>query len=187
MASLKNLTLRFGYDVKLMNAGIVAVAKALMPLRDSLAALRLDFGFTTIKEKQSTDATMACLGRALSRFTALRTLDLDLDCALSDPNGVIGLGVHLACLPIAEMSLPLFNKNGDCHCGLLVDRARQCLVPNSNYPQLGNACLHCLPDANAIAGVDARAAVPPDTGVNLGAAARRSACPRARSRPAGPL
>ena len=60
MASLKNLTLRFGYDVELMNAGIVAVAKALMPLRDSLAALRLDFGFTTIKEKQSTDATMAC-------------------------------------------------------------------------------------------------------------------------------
>ena len=72
MASLKNLTLRFGYDVELMNAGIVAVAKALMPLRDSLAALRLDFGFTTIKEKQSTDATMACLDAA-GRFTALRT------------------------------------------------------------------------------------------------------------------
>ena len=98
-----------------------------------------------------TAATMACLGRALSSFSALRTLDLDLDCAVSDPNGVVSLGVHLACLPIAQMSLPSFNEKADCHCGLRVDKARQCLVPNSNYPQLGNDCLPCLSNANATA------------------------------------
>jgi len=151
MASLTNLTLRFGYDVELRYAGIVAVAKALTPLRHSLTALRLGFGFTTIKEQQGSDSSLACLGRALGSFTALRTLDLDLDCAVSDPNGVMSLGVHLACLPIAEMSLPAFTKEADCHCGLVVDRPRQCLIPNSNYPQLGDACLHCLPDANATA------------------------------------
>ena len=50
---------------------------------------------------------------------------------------------------MGSSTAPRFNKKADCHCGLLVDRSRQCLVPNSNYPQLGGACLHCLPDANA--------------------------------------
>ena len=85
-------------------------------------------------------------------FVQLSTLDLDLDSDIYDDEAVRALGIHVACLPVATMTLPGFegyDDTTDCHCGLAVNKRRKCLTANTNYPNLGPACFECLPQANS--------------------------------------
>ena len=160
MQMLQNLTLSTGYDSNMGYKGLRSIAVGLQPLqRSSLQYLRLGFGYTTIKDKPTAPymPALACLGKVLGGFKQLRTLSLDLDTVLNDPQAVTALGIHLACLPVGRMALPGFQgfhhtTDTDCHCGLGYDSQRKCLIPNSVYQgDLGKNCFKCIPAANATA------------------------------------
>jgi len=74
---------------------------------------------------------------------SLETLVLNLDSDVPDATGVLGMGSRLACLDISKVQFPLFNNDTDCHCGVLVDCAQQCLRANVDYPELGPNCFIC--------------------------------------------
>lgn len=159
LPTLQSLTLSFDSDTNLTATGIAKVARALKPLARTatLTHLDLDLGYVTIKGdnpgNRHADSALACLGRTLGALNqSLRYLRLNMDCTAGAPPLVRALGVHLACLPVAQMTLPGFDDRADCHCGLAVDRQRHCLVPNKNFrADLGSDCFQCLPQANATA------------------------------------
>ena len=137
--------------------GIAAVANGLQPLHATLESLSLDFGYDAIQTPAGRARTtpLACLGRVLGGFTRLRALRLDLDTDVDDADAVRALGLHLACLPgagTAALELPGLDGKTGCHCGLMVDSARKCLVANQYYDsEIGKGCFKCMPDANATA------------------------------------
>ena len=153
ISALKQLTLLVGYDVQVTSKGIGRIATGLQPLQDTLESLRLDFGYVAIQTPDKEKAApLACMAQILGRFKSLHTLDLNLDSDVDDPDEVRAMGLHLACLPIANIHFPRFNSDADCHCGLLLDEKRSCLVPNKYYSdQLGHDCFRCQSQANATA------------------------------------
>lgn len=152
MKTLKSLSLRFRLDMGITAHGMARLAVRLEPLQDTLQSLSLDFGYTDNKDPVPSGypPDFACLGRALGGFRKLSTLDLNLDGDVGDPECVRAMGIHLACLPIS--ALPMLDDAADCHCGLKVDKTRNCLVPNQWYAgDLGTSCFVCTPTANATA------------------------------------
>ena len=161
MTSLRNLSLYFRFDMNITAHGMARVAVGLEPLQDTLQFLSLDFDYTDNKDPVPSGfpPDFACLGRVLGGFRHLTTLELNLDGDVGDAEVVRALGLHLACLPISTM--PMLDDDG-CHCGLKVDKARGCIVPNQFYSgDLGTSCFRCTPSANATSCT----AVIPSTGV----------------------
>eukprot|EP00035_Acanthoeca_spectabilis_P006373 m.123738 g.123738 ORF g.123738 m.123738 type:complete len:504 (+) comp13471_c0_seq1:171-1682(+) len=149
MTSLKNLSLQFRFDMNITAHGIARIAVGLEPLQGTLQFLSLDFGYMDNKDPipSGYPPDFACLGRVLGGFQRLTTLTLNLDGDVGDPEVVRALGLHLSCLPVSAM--PMLDNDG-CHCGLKVDKARGCIVPNQYYSgDLGTGCFRCTPSANA--------------------------------------
>eukprot|EP00035_Acanthoeca_spectabilis_P000205 m.71728 g.71728 ORF g.71728 m.71728 type:complete len:198 (-) comp10081_c0_seq2:1182-1775(-) len=149
--SLRNLTLGFRFDLNVTAHGIARLGVGLVPLQKTLKYLSLDLGFVDNNDPiPNNPIDFSCFGRSLGGFTHLQTLVLNLDGDINDSDPVRALGVHLACLPMS--ALVTLNDRDDCHCGLKVEKDRNCIVPNQQYSgDLGNACFECLPDANATA------------------------------------
>lgn len=154
LRTLANLSLYFRFDMNVTAHGMARVAAGLQPLQETLQFLSFDFGYTDnhdpVDPNSGYPPDFACLGRLLGGFRHLKTLELNLDGDVGDPEVVRALGIHLACLDVN--ALPMLDDDSICHCGLKVDRTRGCLVPNQWYSgDLGTSCFDCTPAANATA------------------------------------
>jgi len=159
MSGLKSLTLSLHSNINVTAAGIGRVSAGLAPLKDTLEYLNLDFAYVAADTNNfpvnnDPDRYFACLGRSVGAFTKLRTFVLDTDCDVNDDSTVYNLGIHLACLPnLPRIILPgMDNDQTACHCGIALDKTRNCLVPNKYHRDaLGTACFVCNAAANATA------------------------------------
>jgi hypothetical protein len=148
LPTLESLVVNMSYNIQLGGKGVGAFAAGLAPLGAAahrLAYVELQLGFAMVVSNASdADDAMACLGTALGGLPpSLAALVMDLDSDVPDATGVLAMGSRLACLDVRAVQFPLFDAGTDCHCGILVDRERQCLRANDDYPELGPWCFNC--------------------------------------------